>query len=245
MKKAGKSVLLAAVMLLVAASTSNAKGLDKISLVTAQKSSGICQSPLKPYVLTQSNNCPTEEVRQIQFIGNVKVNKAEEFSVAHSISAANYTPPPTPKVIVSEVEITTPSPTVIVAEQNVTHLGNNPDVIFDLINAHRASIGKPAFIKDEALCSLAQTRSNELASEMNRGVLHSGLYNRNLGYWVTENAKTGGDENETVRWWLNSGIHRSAIQSDYVYSCGGCAGKNCSQLFTSFDPKGNKVASAE
>ncbi len=239
MIKAGKSVLLAVILLLVATPQINAQDFPKVSLITVQEKADVCTSPLKPYVLTRSKDCPVVEQRQVQFLGNVKVNKAEEFSVAHSIQAAKYTPP---VKIVSELKITGPTPIVIVSEQNVTHLGNSSDAIFELINQHRTSIGKVPFIKDEALCSLSQTRSNELANEMSRGVLHSGLYNRNLGYWVTENAKTGGDEKETVRWWLNSPIHRSAIQSDYVYSCGGCTGNNCSQLFTSFDPKGNKVA---
>ena len=245
MKKAGKSVLLATVMLLIAASTSNAKGLDKISLVTAQKSSDICQSPLKPYVILESNECPPVNERQVQFIGNIKINKADEFSVAHSISSATYTPTPTPEVIVSEVRILTPAPTIIVSEQTVTHVGNDSNVVFDLVNQHRESIGKPAFIKDDALCSLAQTRSNELAGEISRGVLHSGLYNRDLGYWITENAKTGGDEAETVRWWLNSSIHRKQIQSDYTNACVGCTGKNCSLLFTSYTPKGSLASSKE
>jgi len=255
MLKAGISVLLTVATLIVATPQTNAQDLNKLSLVTAHEEiSDICNSPLKPYVITQSKNCPLERLRQTQSVLNVKEAKAEEFSVAHSISASIYTPTPTrapsptPTVIVSEMAVVTPStpkPTVIVSEQNVTHVGNNPDIVLDLVNAHRASIGKTAFIKDEALCSLAQTRSNELAGEIANGSLHSGLFNRNLGYWITENAKVGGDENETLRWWLNSSIHRSQIQSDYTNACAGCTGKNCALLFTNYTPKGNKVALAE
>lgn len=251
MLKAGKLVLLIASMLLVAASKIHAQDLPKVNLVTVKDSANICESVLKPYVLTYSKDCPIQEERQIQFIGNIKSNQSEKFSVSHSLASKTYIPPvkseptPTPIKIVSEIEIPTPSPTVIVSEQNITHIGNNPDVIFELVNNHRASIGKVPFIKDEALCSLAQTRANEIGSEMSRGVLHSGLYNRDLGYFITENAKTGGDENETVRWWLNSYIHRSQIQSDYTNACVGCVGKNCALLFTSYTPKGNKLALAE
>lgn len=245
MLKAGKTVLLAVTLLLIAATQSNAQDLEKLSLVTAQKSADICQSPLKPYVLTHSKDCPPIEVKQVQFSGNVRESKTEEFSMAHSITAATYTPTPTPKIIVSEVTLPTPSPTVIVSEQNITHVGNNPDTVLNLVNAHRATIGKAAFIKDEELCSLAQMRSNELAAESSRGALHSGLYNRNLDYWVTENAKIGGDENETVRWWLNSSIHRSQIQSDYTNACVGCTGKNCALVFTSYNPKGTQVATVQ
>lgn len=252
MKKAGKSVLLATAMLLVAATTTNAQDLEKVGLVTAEEPANICESPLKPYVLTHSNSCPMAEARQVQFNGNVKSEKPKEFSVAHSISAASYTPTPAPKkvsptpsVVVSEVKITEPTPTVIVSEQTVTHVGNNPDVVLEMVNAHRASIGKSPFIKDEALCSLAQVRSNELAAEGASGSLHAGLYNRNLPHWTTENAKIGGDEAETVRWWLNSSIHRSQIQSDYTNACVGCTGKNCALLFTSYTPKGTLASAKE
>lgn len=245
-------------LLLIAAPKSNAQSLEKISLVTAKETANICSSPLKPYVLTRSYDCPISEERQVQFLANVKSPKTEEFSVSHSVSMATYLPTPTPiksvptpTVIVSEINIATsspiqsePSPTVIVAEQSISDGGNNPAVVLELVNAHRASLGKPAFITNGELCSLAQTRSTELASEMQRGVLHSGLYNRNLGYWITENAKTGGDENETLRWWLNSSIHRSQIQSDYVNACVGCTGKNCALLFTSYTPKGKSIVTA-
>lgn len=252
MKSAGKSLLLAVSLLLAAATKTHAQDLDNLNLVTAKQPANICESPLKPYVLLHSINCPAVEARQVQFSGNVKSEKPEEFSVSHSISAANYTPTPSPKkasptpsVIVAEVKIAEPTPTVIVSEQTVTHVGNNPDVVMNLVNAHRATLGKPAFIKDDALCSLAQTRSNELAGEGANGTLHAGLYSRNLGYWATENAKIGGDEAETVRWWLNSSIHRSQIQSDYVNACVGCTGKNCALVFTNYTPKGTLASNKE
>lgn len=244
MLKAGKLVLSLVFLLLIAAPKSNAQSLEKISLATAQEKANICDSPLRPYVILQSNNCPLTEQRQIQSFLKVQSTKVEEFSVGHSISEATYTPTPAPVKIVEEIKIATASPTVIVSEQNVANAGNNPNVVLDLVNAHRASIGKSAFITNGELCSLAQTRSTELASEMQRGVLHSGLYNRNLGYWITENAKTGGDENETLRWWLNSSIHRSQIQSDYVNACVGCTGRNCALVFTNYTPKGNTTTAS-
>lgn len=114
----------------------------------------------------------------------------------------------------------------------------NSDLIFDMINAHRASIGKKPFEKEAGLCTLATIRSVELHDELFvNGNLHSGLYNRNLPYWITEDAKWGSNEAGTLRWWLNSPIHRKAIEGDYTYSCGACNGTQCSQLFTSYTPK--------
>lgn len=114
---------------------------------------------------------------------------------------------------------------------------DNPETIFELANKYRQSLSLPVFEKDEKLCSLAAARSTELAGELSNGVLHSGLYNRNLPYWVWENAKVGSDEEETVKWWIGSPIHNSSLVGDYKYSCVACSGTYCSQLFTSYSPK--------
>lgn len=116
--------------------------------------------------------------------------------------------------------------------------------IQDLINGFRTSIGLTPFLRDDNVCTLAKTRSTELAGELARGVLHSGLYNRNLPYWIWENAKVGSDEAGTVTWWLNSPIHRASIEGNYKYSCGACTGSYCSQLFTNYEPKVTTTALA-
>ncbi len=221
---------------------------SQFELLSNIEENDICSSPLKLYLLSYSQDCPLPEARQIASLITVKEEKVREFSMAHTAETALYTPTPTiiqkPPIVQSTPvepdtntleEIQTPTPSV----------DNNADTVLNLVNQHRASIGKSAFITDEALCSLAQTRSTELAAEINNGTLHSGLYNRNLGYWATENAKVGGDENETVRWWLNSSIHRSQIQSDYTNACVGCTGRNCALVFTSHTPKKNQVATTE
>lgn len=135
------------------------------------------------------------------------------------------------KAVFSPSQIVTPAPSPL-SQGNL-----NSDVIFNLINAHRVRIGLHPFEKDANLCSLAQSRGAELAGEVASGRLHSGLYGRNLSYWVTENMKYGGNEEQTVAWWLNSPIHRAAIEGSYKYSCGECAGNTCAELFTSYTPK--------
>lgn len=110
--------------------------------------------------------------------------------------------------------------------------------VFELINQHRQKIGLPIFQKDENLCQIAQSREPELYNEIFvTGNMHSGLYNRNLPFWVTENLKYGGTEEQTINWWLGSPIHRSAIEGNYTYSCGACFGATCVQLFTNYTPK--------
>ncbi len=110
--------------------------------------------------------------------------------------------------------------------------------LFVMINDHRAKLGLPAFEKDEKLCQLARERGPELYDEIFKyGNIHGGLYGRNLPYWVTENMKYGPSEEEAFNWWLNSPIHRKAIESKAKYSCGECYGNSCAQLFTSYVPK--------
>ncbi len=114
----------------------------------------------------------------------------------------------------------------------------NSDLLLEMINNHRSTIGKPAYQKEDKLCSLAQERGPELYDEVfNTGNVHGGLYARNLPYWITENMKHGPNESDVFNWWMGSSIHRKAIEGDFTYSCGECYGNTCAQLFTSYQPK--------
>jgi uncharacterized protein YkwD len=111
------------------------------------------------------------------------------------------------------------------------------DKIFDLVNQYRESQGLTPFERDDKVCELAQVRSTEIPAEIAAKTLHSGLYNRNLPYWIFENAKYGSNEEGTVAWWLASPLHHKSIVADYKFSCVKCTGSYCSELFTSFVPK--------
>ncbi|MDO8657131.1 MAG: CAP domain-containing protein [Candidatus Levybacteria bacterium] len=114
----------------------------------------------------------------------------------------------------------------------------NPDIIFNLVNDYRAKLGLTVFEKEEKLCTLAKSRAEEGHREIFvSGNLHSGLYNRNLPYWITENLIYQKSEERAFNWWLNSPIHRRAILGASKYSCIGCFGNTCSELFTSYTPK--------
>lgn len=141
-----------------------------------------------------------------------------------------------------------PTPKPVQVFQYIASVANDAfvdaDKIQNLLNEYRTNIGLPTFLEDGNVCSLAKIRSTELAGELAAGILHSGLYNRNLPYWIWENAKVGSDEQGTVSWWLNSPIHKSSIVGNYKYSCGACTGSYCSQLFTNYEPKNAIIASA-
>lgn len=114
----------------------------------------------------------------------------------------------------------------------------NPDLILQLINLHRKSKSLAPFRKDTQLCELAEARAPELDEEIfSTKRLHEGLYNRDIPFWITENMAHYPSEEVIVNWWLNSAIHRAAIEGDSIYSCGACYGDSCAQLFTSYMPK--------
>ncbi len=251
MSKAGKTVLLTLLLLGVSGATTQLHAQEKLTTLSlAETKKGSICTPLQDYIFTSGTSCEEKKLTQIETAvkaqGQTNADQAVEFS--YSTEPTYYIPPietPTP----TESPTLTPAQTVAPTTPNSANQtpqdmvpadgpNLNSDMIFDMINAHRTQLGKPAFQKDAALCTLAKTRSFELHDELfaNHN-LHSGLYNRNLPYWITEDAKWGSNEAGTVQWWLHSPIHRAAIEGDYVYSCGACNGSQCSQLFTSYTAK--------
>lgn len=236
MSKAGLILLLTLFLISVSGVTNKTFAQEKLKTLTlsgTQKSS-TCNTPLQILLVAQKDNCEATITPQKDLVAIFQSKNASEFSYA--TEPTRYVPARSVVIVPSII----PNPVDQTPHDNIPADGTNlnPDVIFDMINAHRAQIGKSPFKKETSLCSLAKTRSTELHDELFvKGGLHSGLYNRNLPYWVTENAKYGSNEAGTVEWWLNSPIHRSAIEGDSAYSCGACNGSQCSQLFTSFTPK--------
>lgn len=113
----------------------------------------------------------------------------------------------------------------------------NSDLIFDRINSYREKFGLAHFEKDDTICSIATERSKEIVGELRSGSLHSGLYNRSLPYWITENAIFARSEEFAISWWMNSPVHHSQIMGNFIHSCIKCDGNACSQVFTSYTPK--------
>lgn len=251
MFQAGKYILLAALFLVLSGVHSQSFAREKLlSGFLADSPKNSTCTLLQAKFVTLSTTCELKKLPQSDL-----AQIAEEKSESETSNAFSYETEPT--YYIPAVE--TPTPTVTPVE-NVMPLapitsqqpldlfpaeGPNLDsnLILSMINTHRTAIGKPAFQQEGALCSLAQTRSIELQGELFEGIgyLHSGLYNRNLPYWITENAKYGSNEAGTVQWWLNSPIHRRAIEGDYTYSCGACSGTKCAQLFTSYSPKASPI----
>lgn len=136
----------------------------------------------------------------------------------------------------------TPSPTIslkdYLASSNSATLAQpslDSDLILQLINLHRKTKNLPPFEKHPELCKLAQARAPELYNEIfGDGYIHEGFYKRNIPYWITENMASYSSEDANVNWWLNSTVHRTAIEGNYKYSCGACSGNSCTQLFTSY-----------
>lgn len=152
------------------------------------------------------------------------------------------TPTPKPKVKVATASATpvptiAPTPELKPAAQADT-TGLSADVLFEMINAHRATKNLPAYEKDARLCELAASRGPELHEEIyGSKYIHQGFRERNLPFWITENMISKESEAVAMRWWLNSSLHRAGIESDKKYACGACVGNSCAMLFTSWQEK--------
>lgn len=128
-----------------------------------------------------------------------------------------------------------------VSEQGIQSTrGNGLDAatLFSMVNGHRESMGLSPLQNDENLSHVAHERAPELQGEMYGGLgMHAGFYRRSLPYWATENMISQNSEEDALNWWLNSGVHRGAIEGDYTHASVACEGKNCAMIFTSFAPK--------
>jgi uncharacterized protein YkwD len=142
---------------------------------------------------------------------------------------------PTPSPLPTSTPTPTPQQQVISPPPNPG--GLNADLLFSMVNSYRASKGLPAFQKDEKTCSLAGSRAPEVENEVASGTMHSGLHNRNLDYWNTENIISMRNETEAFNWWINDQIHKEAIESNNTYSCVACSGNSCAEEFTNYQPK--------
>lgn len=168
-----------------------------------------------------------------QLLTPVKLQKEEKKQETHEVFAQTYIPE-----VHNNIPTTTPTP-----ESDLS-----ADVLFSMINEHRTKIGKPSLEKEAQVCSAAEARREGIRAEIFNGqALHSGFYAMNLPYQSTENMIWQNSETEAFNWWLNSPVHRSAIEGDYKYACGVCNGKVCNMIFANYniETSNNSMISAQ
>lgn len=187
---------------------------------------------LKPISLTFG----TTETIEVQPTTKSEV-EIEKIITPTPTPSPTQTPTPIPTSTPTPTQTPTPSPLQQVVTSPSNPGGLNADVLFSMVNSYRASKGLPAFQKDEKSCSLAASRAPEVENEVATGTMHSGLRNRNLNYWNTENIISMRNETEAFNWWINDQIHKDAIESNNTYSCVACSGNSCAEEFTNYQPK--------
>lgn len=212
-----------ATLLLFNQADSSALNNQVISPTTVQ-ANNIKQSDIPPYI--QFGSLYSDHLLDLTpKVVDAQVDKSDEISAPKLI----VDKPVTTKVLVE--------PASIIASETKAEL--DATLLTNLVNSHRETLGLPILVEHEQLCQLAQERKHELYDEIFNGLgMHSGLRNRDLAYQVTENMIYNRTESGAFGWWLNSPIHRSAIESDrYSYTCTACKGNACLMLFSNFNPK--------
>jgi len=216
-----------------------------ISATFVPKANAAAPTELK----TPGKTCPLPDYMKLSKDGNMCVIEVKPTEKEAEMPVKRK------RFLLTEVlQFTTPTPTATPAPQYTYYAEYtpiqtqpatpsaylDPEVIFTMINDYRVSVGKPAFIKDEPVCSIAESRRPELYNEIHvTGALHAGFRAKVLPYWATENMIYQNTEAQAVNWWMNSPIHRSSIEGTYTNACVACEGNICVQIFTSYAPKYN------
>lgn len=135
-----------------------------------------------------------------------------------------------------------PTPTILVPSHKNIEPRLNALYLFNLVNAYRKKVKLAEFKPNDELCQIAVSRLPELAAEIYGGRgMHSGFQKREISKTATENLISFHTEEEALNWWLNSFVHRSAIEGDYKYSCVACKDNNCTELFTNIEPRKEEI----
>lgn len=146
------------------------------------------------------------------------------------------TPSPEPTQAIASSTPLAVTPVPVTASVNGSVL--NADVLFNLVNAYRASLGLPPFEKNDQICAVANSRAPEIDGEIwVTHTMHAGFYARNLPFWATENLISMQNEQAALQWWINSPVHHAALIGNYKYACVACAGRSCSMIFSNLEPK--------
>lgn len=116
------------------------------------------------------------------------------------------------------------------------------DVLYELVNEWRVKNNKPRYITSETLCTMAEVRLTQLPTDPDHDgfykladkLVDNGTFEKVSENLITKYAGSAGvNEKTMLNDWLESKLHRAAIESSYVYSCLRCDNNdgNCVQLF--------------
>lgn len=120
--------------------------------------------------------------------------------------------------------------------EGLTSLG-----LWDSVQKWRIKNGYVPYILDGALCPLAEKRAKETHIEWSHRLFaeNAEQYQKELGTtWLGENLIKGDEflnSDVGLNMWVQSPEHRKNLTSDsFKYSCIGCDGNNCVQIFAGY-----------
>ncbi len=184
------------------------------------------------HLLLESMQLPAEPKKEKNIFASAKVRKVVKVEgIRVSADQATNSAEPAGKDTTSE-------PAIEEHHIDSVNFSLNADVLFDLVNQHRTSIGKPPVQRDDRLMQVAQSRAPEIFDEIfvNRN-MHAGFNARNLPYWASEIIIYYHNEEGALNWWLHSPIHRPILEGEWTSAGIGCEGKACAMIYSNFVAK--------
>lgn len=150
-----------------------------------------------------------------------------------------FIPTPAP-VLPTAIPTPIPTSTPIPAPTVAVDASSYEDRIWDVVQNWRTSQGLSAHAKDSRMCRLAELRLPEIKVNWSHDQFMNNAHyaeicpGNNCFSAMSENLSNGYySEQENLNGWLNSPLHKEALQKNYTYSCIKCSDGYCVQEFAS------------
>lgn len=109
------------------------------------------------------------------------------------------------------------------------------EILWSLIQTWRIENGLHAYIKNQELCKIAIDRSDD---EFDYNNPHKGFIEKyhKGSYSISENLTGATSEKDALNRWLNSPLHRQALEKDFRFSCTATYKDLAVQIFSNLSP---------
>lgn len=104
--------------------------------------------------------------------------------------------------------------------------------LFSLVNQHRVSLGKPAFIQDYKLCEYAGIRAEQISRDWSHNIFYNNKYLYIYPQMGENLARYYSSPEAVFNGWINSPSHKYFMERNYKYGCVGFYIKDGNAYYT-------------